>query len=323
MFQYTFRSISCLLVALLVSIHFGCPLVFASDDAAETSSSLREKIGNVLSANTESSLAAAREDLIDTVKQSSNVSEAANQLRDAMAKASGEQKAALIAAFPCAPCDKTLNYLATETDKETSVIRDAVLDALYKWPEQEFTPLFNGENLDGWAGDTNGYVAKDGKLVCKPGGNLYTKKDYADFIVRFEFKLPPGGNNGLGIRMPPNSHAAYDGMEIQILDDSADMYKNIKSYQHHGSVYGTVPAKTGHLKPVGEWNQEVVIAHGPWITVILNGTVIVDADVHKASTPKTIDGRDHPGLKRTDGRIGFLGHGTVVEFRDILIQELK
>ena len=44
--------------------------------------------------------------------------------------------------------------------------------------------------------------------------------------------------------------AAYVGMEIQILDDSAERYKNIKPYQHHGSIYGVVAAKTGYQKPV-------------------------------------------------------------------------
>ena len=319
-FEFAFRRKNYLAIVLLAFTHFVCAL---AANQANGAPSLEDSIQDVLDATTDASLAAARADLIDAVKGYSPSSTAAKQLIDAIAKASDRQKVVLIAAFPHAACEEALNYLVTKTAKDKPIIRDAVLDALYQWPEREFTPLFNGVNLDGWAGDTNGYIAKDGKIVCKPGGNLYTEKDYADFIVRFEFKLPPGGNNGLGIRMPPNGHPAYDGMEIQILDDSADIYKNIKPYQHHGSVYGTVPAKPGYLKPVGEWNREQVIAHGPWITVILNGTVIVDADVHKASTPRTIDGRDHPGLRRTDGRIGFLGHGSVVEFRDILIKELK
>ena len=87
------------------------------------------------------------------------------------------------------------------------------------------------------------------------GGNLYTEKEYADFIYRFEFQLTPGANNGLGIRAPLTGDAAYVGMELQILDNTAPIYANLHEYQYHGSVYGVIPAKKGFLKPVGEWNS--------------------------------------------------------------------
>jgi len=145
----------------------------------------------------------------------------------------------------------------------------------------------------------------------------------ADFILRFEFKLTPGANNGLGIRAPLNGDAAYLGMELQILDNSAEKYKDLKPYQYHGSIYGVVPAKRGFLNPVGEWNTEEVISNGKRITVKLNGTVIVDADITNAIQNGTLDGREHPGLKREEGHIGFLGHGSHVEFSRIWIKELK
>lgn len=186
-----------------------------------------------------------------------------------------------------------------------------------------FVSLFNGKDLTGWIGDTKGYIADDGKIVCKPGGNLYTEKQYANFIFKFEFKLTPGANNGLGIRTPSTGNSAYQGMELQILDDSADKYKNLQPYQFHGSIYGIVPAKRGHQKPVGEWNCEEVVADGSKIKVILNGTVIVDADLSKITqTDKMHDLKKHPGLHNPSGHIGFLGHGSVVEFRNIRIKEL-
>ena len=171
----------------------------------------------------------------------------------------------------------------------------------------------------------NGYVVENGAIVCKPkgGGNLYTKDEYGDFHLKFEFKLTPGANNGIGIRTPLNVNAAYQGMEIQVLDDTADQYKNLQPYQYHGSIYGVVPAKRGHLKPVGEWNSEEIICKGKQVTVILNGETIVDANIEEASTPKTIDGHDHPGLKRDQGYISFCGHGTHVEFRNLRVKELK
>jgi hypothetical protein len=199
-----------------------------------------------------------------------------------------------------------------------------------KLTEQEkadgFKLLFNGKNLRGWQGNTKGYVVKDGTIVVEPKlgeGNLYTAKEYGDFIMRFEFKLTPGANNGLGIRTPLNVNAAYQGMELQILDNRASKYKNLKPYQFHGSIYGVVPAKRGYLKPVGMWNFQEVIAKGKRITVKLNGTTIVDADIDKASTPKTMDGRDHPGLKRDEGYIAFCGHGDKLAFRSLRIKTLK
>lgn len=189
-----------------------------------------------------------------------------------------------------------------------------------------FDLLFNGADLAGWQGNTKGYVVKDGMIVVEPelgGGNLYTAKEYGDFIMRFEFKLTPGANNGLGIRTPLNVNAAYEGMELQILDNTAAKYNNLKPYQFHGSIYGVVPAKVGFLKPVGDWNYEEVIAKGNQITVKLNGTTIIDADIKKASTPKAMDGNEHPGLKRDKGFIAFCGHGDKLAFRNLRIKTLK
>jgi HEAT repeat protein len=189
-----------------------------------------------------------------------------------------------------------------------------------------FVHLFNGRDLTGWVGDTVGYVAEYGKIVLYPehgSGSLYTEKEFNDFILRFEFKLSSGTNNGLGIRAPLKGNAAYEGMELQILDNTADQYKDLKPYQYHGSIYGVVPAKLGYLKPVGEWNYQEVIAEGTRITVILNGETIVDADISEASASGTMDGIDHPGLKKETGHIGFLGHGSKVEFRNLRIKKLK
>jgi hypothetical protein len=189
--------------------------------------------------------------------------------------------------------------------------------------EEGFVSLFDGKTLNGWEGDTKGYTAEEGVLICRKdgGGFLYTEKEYGDFELRFEFKLTPGANNGLGVRTPRGGDPAYVGMEIQILDDTAEQYKNLQPYQYHGSIYGVVPAKRGHLKPVGEWNKQTVICKGKQVTVILNGETIVDANIEEASTPKTIDGNKHPGLEREKGYLAFCGHGAHVEFRNIRIKE--
>jgi HEAT repeat protein len=189
--------------------------------------------------------------------------------------------------------------------------------------EEGFAPLFNGRDLSGWTGDLKGYGVEDGAIVVLPGasGNLYTEKEYADFVLRFEFKLTPGANNGIGIRAPLTGDAAYVGMEIQVLEDSAEVYANLQPYQFHGSIYGVVPAKRGFQRPVGEWNEEEISARGRRVKVTLNGTVIVDADIDEAAAGGTIDKRDHPGLRNERGHIGFLGHGSRVEFRNIRIKD--
>lgn len=189
--------------------------------------------------------------------------------------------------------------------------------------EAGFTAIFDGKSLDGWKGDIKGYAVEEGAIVCQPaGGNLLTAKKYADFDLRFEFQLTAGANNGIGIRMPLEGDAAYVGMEIQVLDNSHPKYATLKPWQFHGSIYGVFPAKREHLKPVGEWNSQEIIAKGSHIQVILNGEVIVDADIEAAATQGTIDGKEHPGLRRQSGYIGFLGHGDRVAFRNLRIREL-
>ncbi|MEN9349570.1 MAG: hypothetical protein RL372_548 [Bacteroidota bacterium] len=192
--------------------------------------------------------------------------------------------------------------------------------------QQGFKLLFDGTNLDNWVGNKAGYLLQDGAIVVNPqstsGGNLYSKEEYSDFEYRFEFQLTPGANNGLGIRAPLEGDAAYVGMELQILDSEADIYKNLQPYQYHGSIYGVVPARRGYLRPIGEWNEEVVVVKGTRVKVILNGETITDADIKEASISGTLDHKEHPGLKRTTGHIGFLGHGDVVRFRNIRVLPL-
>jgi len=187
--------------------------------------------------------------------------------------------------------------------------------------EQGFVCLFDGKTHNGWQGDTEGYKIENGTLVCAPGGNLFTVKEYGDFAFRFEFKLPQWGNNGVGIRTPLKRNPAYAGMEIQILDDNyKQKYPQLQDYQVHGSIYGVVPAKPGHQKPIGEWNCEEIRCQGSHVKVTLNGVVIVDADLDKIE--KSLDGHEHPGLHNEKGHIAFLGHGDRVEFRNIRIKEL-
>ncbi len=188
--------------------------------------------------------------------------------------------------------------------------------------ESGFTSLFNGKDLDGWHGAVDNYEVLDGAIICKKGkgGSLYAKEEYEDFAFRFEFKLPPGGNNGVAVRSSGKGDPAWNAFEIQILDNTHPKYAKLKPYQYHGSVYGLVPAKRGSLRPVGEWNAQEIAFTGSHVKVTLNGTVIVDKDLSEIDLSKVK--RVPGGMKRKSGFIGFAGHSDPVQMRNIRIKRL-
>lgn len=191
--------------------------------------------------------------------------------------------------------------------------------------EEGFVSLFDGKDIDQWqiVGKVGpGYVVKDGILVCPKdgGGKLMTKKEYDNFVFRFEYRLEPGGNNGVGIRAPLEGDAAYAGMEIQILDDDAPQYATLQPFQYHGSIYGCVAAKRGAPKKPGEWNTEEIVCDGRHLKVTVNDKVVVDANLDDVKDEATL--KAHPGLQRKTGHIGFLGHGAHVDFRSIRVKPL-
>ena len=187
-----------------------------------------------------------------------------------------------------------------------------------------YIQLFDGKTLNGWVGNKTDYTVQNGIIVITPEGggqgNLYTQGEYSNFVFRFKFRLTPGANNGLGIHAPLEGDAAYQGKEIQILDNTAAKYASLKNYQYHGSVYGVAPAKKGYLKPVGEWNEEEVYIKDEFIRVTLNNTVILEGEFLQPG--KNIDEKSHPGLSKKTGHIGFLGHGDEVHFKDIRLKVL-
>ena len=191
----------------------------------------------------------------------------------------------------------------------------------------DFTSLFDGKTLAGWkivGKQGTGYHVQNGSIVCPPdgGGNLLSETQYKHFILRFEFKLETGSNNGLAIRSPLQANnLAYDGIELQIIDNSAARYRNIQPWQKHGSIYHVFPAKTGFLKPVGTWNTQEVVAEGSQIQVILNGHLILNANLDLVTDPEIL--AQHPGLMRSSGHIGFLGHGEPIEIRRVRIKILN
>lgn len=186
-----------------------------------------------------------------------------------------------------------------------------------------FKNAFDGATLNGWVGAVDNYEVRDGAIVCKPGkgGVLHTPDKYADFVVRLEYKLPPGGNNGLAIRYPGNGDTAYTGMcELQVLDDTSDKYAKLDPRQYNLSAYGMTAVNRGYLRPVGQWNYAEVTVKGSTIVAELNGNRVLDTDLSKvtdymAKTP-------HPGKDNKEGFFGFAGHGDAVSFRNVSIKRL-
>ena len=191
--------------------------------------------------------------------------------------------------------------------------------------QQSFQPVFNGKDFSGWAGPVNEHEIVDGALRCLPkkGGTIYTENEYDNFIVRFEFELPPGGNNGLAIRYPGSGDTAYVGMcELQVLDEQYEKVTGAKldPRQYHGSAYGMAAATQGYQRPAGEWNFQEVTVEGSRIKVELNGTIILDTDLAKITS--YMGDRPHPGKDRKKGHFGFAGHNDPVAFRNIVIKEI-
>ncbi len=183
--------------------------------------------------------------------------------------------------------------------------------------ELKMRSLFNGKDLTGWKGE--GYVVEDGAISCTPKGrNLMTEETFSNYVLEFDFLLTPGANNGLGIHYPGTGDGAYTGMEIQVLDNTAEKYKDLKEYQFHGSIYTLAPAKKSGLKPVGEWNHQRVTVNGSQVQVILNGETILDVNLDELSKkdPK------HEGVKRRSGHIAWLGHGDKVSYKNIRVAEI-
>ncbi len=205
--------------------------------------------------------------------------------------------------------------------------------------KQGFELLFDGTDLSKWQDNATGYKVANGAIhvVEDYGHNLYTRKEYQDFVMRFNFCFArPGVNNGVGVRTPVGVDAAYNGMcELQIIDNDAPEYAHLADYQYHGSVYGVIPARRIKLKPIGQWNEEEIRVVGDHITVTVNGEVILDANVREAcqghnvspkageKNPYTMDHRDHPGMFNKKGFISYCGHGAGFMLKNIRVLDLS
>jgi hypothetical protein len=183
--------------------------------------------------------------------------------------------------------------------------------------------LFNGKDLAGWEGAAEPaekcWQVRDGWLECTgaPGPWLRTREEFADFNLRFEYQVSPEGNSGVYVRVPAdgNHHRENDlappaGFEVQILDDAAPKYKDLKDYQYSASVYDIAGATQRVSKPAGQWNTLEIDARGQRIVVAHNGVVV--ADVTEETFPLI-------KLRQTSGFLGLQNHSTLVKFRNLRV----
>ncbi len=191
--------------------------------------------------------------------------------------------------------------------------------------EPSFTgELFNGKDLTGWqvmSDNKDSWKVEDGVLYTegKGGGWIATTDQFDNFKLELEFRVPEGGNSGVFVRTPLEGDGAYKGMEIQVLDDYADKYKDLKAWQYTASIYDVQAPSKRMTQKAGEWQQMVIVCDGPHVTVELNGELINDANLidHMHRTAK------HPGLTRRKGYIGLQNHSTRVEYKNIRLTELE
>jgi hypothetical protein len=181
------------------------------------------------------------------------------------------------------------------------------------------------KGLPGWHvqnGKAEAWKAEGKTIDCvAPGGGFLTlDKEYGDFELSVEYRIPAGGNSGIGVHYPPGGHPSETGFEVQILDDDAPQYKNLKPAQYNGSIYKLVPPKARAAKPPGEWNRLVIRCQGPRIRVRLNDVELQNVN---ADEQTTAEGDLTPlAMRPRRGCIGLQSHGDPVSFRNFTLREL-
>jgi hypothetical protein len=176
--------------------------------------------------------------------------------------------------------------------------------------------LFNERNLAGWVVMHGGtWTVQDGVLTGRNGTNwstnpersgswLRTEKQYADFVLEFDYAINEGGNSGVFLRSALDKNPAFTGYEMQILAD----HGRPPTKHSAGSLYDLIAPKKNMSKPAGEWNQVRISAHGPNIQITINGEKVIETDDNRSL-------RGYIGLQNHDGH-------AVARFRNVLITEL-
>lgn len=178
------------------------------------------------------------------------------------------------------------------------------------WTNPE--PLFNGKNLDGWEPIGNvshsHWTVEDGLLVNKEhGANLRTKRKFEDFKVHYEVNCPDNGNSGFYLR------GRY---EVQI--EYEPLTENPPE-RRIGSVYGRITPNPELPRTPGQWETFDVTLVGRIVTVVRNGTTIIDHKEIEGITGGALDANEgEPGPFYIQG-----DHTGGLRFRNITVSVPK
>ncbi|MEJ1973897.1 MAG: DUF1080 domain-containing protein [Lacunisphaera sp.] len=195
----------------------------------------------------------------------------------------------------------------------------------------DFKPLYNGRDLAGWhVKDAlpNVHVWKaDGEILrVEPGpkgagGWLTSDREYGDFVLRLEWKIPKNGNSGVGLRYPAEGEPAHEGMEIQLLDDASSDNAQRPPEELTGSLYVEEAPLHKADKPVGEWNTMEITCQRSLLGVRTNGVETLHLNLdnlkilhghHRQYKP--VSERPPPRFPRPAGR--SRGEGGIQEYPD-------
>jgi hypothetical protein len=193
--------------------------------------------------------------------------------------------------------------------------------------------LFDGQSLSGWRGykteaPGKGWQVREGALVLEgKAGDLVTVDAFADFDLRFEWKVTETANSGVIYRVGLGENASYvTGPEYQVLDN--EKASDNKQHNHlAASLYDIALEPNAKTKPVGEWNSGRIQVKGWHVQHWLNGDKVVDVDLTTAAGRSMIqaskfkDWAKFASLAR--GHIALQDHDHPVSFRGIKIRELR
>lgn len=205
--------------------------------------------------------------------------------------------------------------------KKISILTSVFASLAFASAPAEETDLLAG-GLENWTlGKEGAWAVTDGVLAPtdKPGGYIWSKEKYENFVLTLEYKTSEKCNSGVFFRTDPKN-AVQGGFEIQVASDGLYGGKHVV-----GSLYDAKAPSAAAGKPDGEWNTMTLTCDGPKITVVLNGQTVLEANIDDWTTPnQNPDGSKNKfktalkDLPRT-GNIGFQYHGHPVWFRNVKI----
>ena len=234
--------------------------------------------------------------------------------------------------WPLAPSAirAALQGLATRRDAGKKQLRAAALlkklpppDVLQRIETTSWTSLFNGKDLTGWRvinGKKDAWEARDGLLIARRGGGgwLARTEEESDYLIEFDVKLPAGGNSGLFLRPPLRGNPAWEGIEVQLLDDDAPQYATVRPDQRCGSIYAIAAADPRVSRPAGTWQHLRVLCADRLVVVWLNGVHVAQANLDDHMDKKN----KIPGLTRSRGFPGLQNEHGPIEFRALRLKSL-